>query len=240
MTAEARSEMSPQLFARTAGLLYLVIIVLGLMGEMVVRANIVAPGDAAATAANIAAAGGLFRMGFLFDSVMFLCDVALAVLLYVLLRPVSRTVALMAMCFRLIQTAVIATNLLHYHAAVIMLGDSGYAAAFGTEELNSLASFFLDLHGYGYDLGLLSFGLSCLLLGYLVYRSRYLPRFIGVLLVAAGFTYLVGSYTRFLFPAQVQAVAPIYVVAIVAELAMCLWLLVRGVNVDLWRAAAST
>ena len=237
MAVDARSETSPQLLARTAGLLYLVIIVLGLMSEMFIRSSIVAPGDAAATAANIAASGGLFRAGFLTDSVMFLCDVALAVLLYVLLRPVSKTIALMAMCFRLIQTAVIAANLLHYHAAIVALGESGYAAAFGAEQLNALAGFFLDLHGYGYDLGLLSFGLSCLLLGYLVYRSGYLPRFIGILLVAAGLTYLVGSYTRFLFPAHVQAVAPIYIVAIVAEVAMCLWLLIRGVRVSAWQAA---
>lgn len=238
MPDDSRSETSPQLLARAAGLLYLIIIVLGLVGEMVVRSSIVAPGDAAATAANITAAAGLFRFGFLADSLMFLCDVALAVLLYVLLRPVSKTIALMAMCFRLVQTAVIAANLLNYHAAIIALGDSGYAYALGTEQLNSLASFFLNLHSHGYDLGLLPFGLSCLLLGYLVYRSTYLPRFIGVLLVAAGFTYLIGSYTRFLFPTHVQAVAPIYVVAIVAEAALCLWLLVKGVRSREWQAAA--
>jgi hypothetical protein len=239
MTIDTRSGTSPRLLARTAGLLYLVIIALGLTGELVVRSSIVSPGDATATAAQIAASGGLFRVGFLADSVMFLCDVALAVLLYVLLRPVNKTISLMAMCFRLIQTAVIAANLLHYHAAVIALSGSEYASAFGAEQLNALASFFLDLHSHGYDLGLLPFGLSCLLLGYLVYRSRYLPRFVGVLLVAAGFTYLTGSYTRFLFPAHVRAVAPIYLVAIVAELSMCLWLLTKGVKVKEWERAVS-
>lgn len=138
MTVDARSETSPQLLARTAGLLYLVIIVLGLMGELVVRSSIVSPGDATATAANIAASGGLFRVGFLADSVMFLCDVALAVLLYVLLKPISKTIALMAMCFRLTQTAVIALNLLHYHVAIIALSGSEYASASGAEQLNAL------------------------------------------------------------------------------------------------------
>lgn len=209
------------------------------MGELVVRSSIVEPGNAAATAANIKASGGLFRFGFLADSVMSLCDIALAVLLYVLLKPVSKTIALMAMCFRLIQTAVIALNLLHYHAAIIALSGSEYTAAFGTEQINALASFLLDLHSHGYDLGLLPFGVSCLLLGYLVYRSGYLPKFIGVLLVAAGFTYLIGSYTRFLFPAYVQTVMPIYIVAIVAELAMSLWLLIKGVRVAAWESAAS-
>jgi len=230
VTPQMQSGSSPQHLARTAGLLYLVIIVLGLTGELVVRAGIIAPGDAATTAANIGASTGLFRLGFFADSVMLLCDVALAVLLYLLLRPVNQALALMAMCFRLVQTAVIGGNLLHYHAALIALGSPEYAALFGAEQLNAVAALFLDLHSHGYDLGLLPFGLSCLLLGYLVYRSGFLPRFLGVLLAAAGIVYLVGSYTRFLFPGYVETVMPIYLVAIVAESAMCLWLLIKGVD----------
>jgi len=239
MTRGSRQEVSPQVLARTAGALYLVIIVLGLLGELLVRSGIIVSGDAATTAANITGDLWLFRLGFLADSVMFLCDVALAVLLYVLLKPVGSTVALLAMCFRLAQTAVIALNLLHYHAAIIALSGPEYASAFGAEQLNALASFFLELHSHGYDLGLLLFGLSCLLLGYLVYRSRFLPKLIGVLLVAAGLAYLIGSYTRFLFPAHVQSVAPIYLVAILAEVSMCLWLLIKGVKVEEWEKAAS-
>jgi hypothetical protein len=235
MTSDLKARISPQRLARMAGLLYLVIIVLGLTGELVVRAGIVANGDAAATAANIRASAGLFRFGFFADSVMLLCDIALAVLLYVLLRPVSKTLALMAMCFRLVQAALIGGNLLHYHAAIIALGSPEYAALLGAEELNALAALFLDLHSHGYDLGLLPFGLSCLLLGWLVYRSGFLPRTLGVLLAAAGIVYLVGSYTRFLFPAHVETVMPIYLVAIVAESAMCLWLLFKGVDAAEWQ-----
>lgn len=235
MIPDMPAGISPQRLARTAGLLYLVIIVLGLTGELVVRAGIIASGDAAATAANIQASAGLFRLGFLADSLMLLSDIALAVLLYVLLRPVSKTLALMAMCFRLVQAAIIGGNLLHYHAAIIALGSPEYAALFGAEQLSAVAALFLDLHSHGYDLGLLPFGLSCLLLGYLVYRSGFLPRLLGVLLGAAGIVYLVGSYTRFLFPAHVEAVMPIYLVAILAESAMCLWLLFRGVDVAEWQ-----
>ena len=230
MTPQAQTAISPQHVARTAGLLYLVIIVLGLTGELIVRAGIIAPGDATATVANIQAYTGLFRFGFFADSVMLLCDIALAVLLYVLLRPVSKTLALMAMCFRLVQAAVIGGNLLHYHAALIALGSPEYAARLGAEQLSAVAALFLDLHSHGYDLGLLPFGISCLLLGYLVYRSGFLPRFLGVLLAAAGIVYLVGSYTRFLFPGYVETVMPMYLVAIVAESAMCLWLLIKGVD----------
>lgn len=235
MPANKLQDTDPQHTARTAGVLYLVIIVLGLTGELVVRSGIVAAGDAPATAANIRGAEGLFRFGFLADSVMLLADIALAVLLYVLLRPVSKTLALLAMCFRLVQAAIIGGNLLHYHAALVALAGPAYGIAFPPEQLAAVATLLLDLHSHGYDLALLPFGVNCLLLGYLVYRSGFLPRVLGALLAAAGVVYLVGSYTRFLFPAQVEAVAPIYLVAIVAESAMCLWLLIKGVDARRWR-----
>ena len=227
-------EASPLFYARVAGCLYLVIIISGIFGEMFVRSGLIVPGDATTTANNIIASQGLFRVGFFADSIMFLSDIALAVLLYVLLKPVSKVAALVAMCFRLAQTAVLALNLLHYHAAILLLNGTGYSAAFGMKQLNALTSFFLDMHGHGYDLGLLLFGLHCLLLGYLVFKSRYFPRVLGVLLVAAGITYLIGSYTRFLFPNYVTAVSPIYVVAIVSEVSLCLWLLIKGVKMQQW------
>jgi hypothetical protein len=231
-------EASPQLYARTAGVLYLIIIVFGIFSEVFIRSNLIAYGDPAATAANVTASMGLFRFGFFADSAMFLSDVALAVLLYVLLRPVSKVLALVATAFRLVQTAVLALNLLNYHAAALLLGGGGYAEALGPQQLNAMSYFFLDLHGHGYDLGLLLFGLHCALLGYLVFRSGYLPRALGVLMIAAAATYLTGSYTRFLFPQHMAAIAPIYIVAFVSELAFCLWLLVKGVNVEIWKRKA--
>ncbi|MEJ2382631.1 MAG: DUF4386 domain-containing protein [Gammaproteobacteria bacterium] len=225
---------SPLAWARWAGLLYLAIITFGLFGELFVRSALIVHGDAAATAGNIANAPGLFRAGFLADSVMVLSDVALAVLLYILLRPVSRVVALMAMCFRLAQSAVLALNLLNYHAAGMLLDGSGHGAGFGTGQRDALAYFFLDLHTNGYDLGLLLFGIHCLLLGYLIYRAGYLPRLLGVLVSAAGFAYLIGGYTRFLFPDYVAAVSPVYIVAIVSEVSLCLWLLIKGVDMRQW------
>jgi hypothetical protein len=225
------------MLARLAGVLYLLIIVFGLSGELLIRSRLIVSGDAAATAANIIASEGLFRAGFLTDSIMLLCDVALAVLLYVLLRPVSKVISLMAMCFRLAQSAVLAMNLLHYHAAILLLTGGGNAAAFGDVPLNALASFFLDLYSHGYDLGLLLFGMNCLLLGWLVYRSGYLPKFLGLLLSAAAFAYLIGSYVRFLAPEIVDTVAPVYLVSVIAELSLCLWLLIKGVRPGEWNAA---
>lgn len=229
------SEMSPLVYARAAGLLYLVIIVLGLFSEMFVRSSLISPGDTATTASHIMAAEGLFRAGFLADSIMFLSDVALAVLLFVLLKPVSKTLALVALCFRVTQSAVIAFNLLNYYAAILLLEDSGYTSAFDAAQLNSLSSLFLDLHSYGYDLGLILFGVHCLFLGYLIAKSLYLPRALGYLTMAAGVTYLIGSYTRFLFADFVETLSPIYLVAIISELSLCLWLLVKGVDLEHWK-----
>lgn len=229
------SKVSPVAYARLAGVLYVVIIVLGLLSEIAVRSSLVTTGDAATTAQNIMASEGLFRIGFLADSIMFLSDVALAVLLFELLKPVNKVLSLIAMCFRLTQSAVIALNLLHYYAAIIILEGASYASAFEEVQTNAIASLFLELHSYGYDLGLILFGIHCLVLGYLIARSLYMPKILGYLVMSAGMTYIVGSYTRFLFPDFVETLAPIYVVALVSEVSLCLWLLIKGVHLDSWQ-----
>lgn len=232
------SEHSPRAVARAAGVLYLLIIVLGLFGELVVRSSLIAPGDAANTASNILASPGLFRTGFVADSIMVLCDVALAALLFVLLRPVNRVLAIVALLFRLAQASVLALNLLNYHAAMLVLTGSARPAAFDEAQVASLASLFLELHSHGYDLGLILFGVHCLVLGYLIAKSSFLPRTLGYLVGAAGVVYLVGSYVRFVVATMVETVAPIYLVAIVAELSLCGWLLIKGVDRDRWMQRA--
>lgn len=216
--------------ARWAGALYLAIILCGLFGELAVRATLVAPGDPAATAERVRDGLGLFRLGFLADSVMILCDVALAVLLYILFLPGGRGLSLLAAAFRFGQAAVLAANLVFMQAAALLLADPQAAAGFSSADAAALAQFFLTLHSHGYDIGLLLFGVHGLLLGVLIVRSGLLPRWLGGMAVAAGFTYLAGSYTRFLFPGYVDAIAPIYLVAIVSETSLCLWLLFRGIG----------
>jgi hypothetical protein len=225
------SETSQVSVARLTGLLYLVIIACGLFSELYVRSSLIVNGDADATAGNILAAEGLFRLGFASDLVVFLCDVAVAVLLYVLLRPVSRTLALMAAAFRLAGTAIYGVNLLNYFAALLVLGGADYLAVFDPAQRNALALLFLDAHKHGYDLGLVFFGLHCLALGWLLLKSEAFPALLGVLMALAGLGYLVGSFTLFLFPGQVTAVEPVYVAPLVGELALCLWLLIKGVRI---------
>ena len=155
---------------------------------------------------------------------------AIAVLFYVLLRPVSKTLSLTAAAFRLTQAAILGLNLLNYYAALLLLNGSEYAAAFEASQVSALALLFLDLHRHGYDLGLLFFGLSNLFLGYLVIRSRFLPGILGYGLMAAAVVYLVGSMTLFLVPQYAALISPMYIVPLIAQLSFCLWLLFKGVS----------
>lgn len=221
---------SPVVRARLTGVLYLVIIALGLFSELVVRSGVVVPGDAAATAENIIASEGLFRVGFAADLVVFICDVAVAALLYTLLRPAGRTLSLSAAAFRLTGTAVYGANLLNQFSALRILESGEYRSVFDSGQLAAIAQFFMDTHGHGYDLGLVFFGVHCLLLGWLFYRSERFPRVLGVLMALAGLAYLVGSFTLFLSPDHADAVAPVYIASLVGELSLCGWLLVRGVR----------
>lgn len=222
-----RAPVSASRLARLAGLLYLAIIVCGLSGELLIRASLIVPGDPSATAANILGSPGLFRAGFLADTVMLLCDVALAVLFYQLFRTVSRPLALTAAVFRLVQAAVLAAGLLSYYAPALILADPAYAGLTDGAR-HAMAAFYLDLHAHGYDLGLIFFGVSSLVLGHLVRISGYFPGVLGYGLQAAGVVYLFGSLVRFLAPDLHGAVEPLYLVPLLAEVAFCLWLLFKG------------
>lgn len=169
---------------------------------------------------------------------MLLSDVAIAILFYVLLKPVSNILTLIAAAFRLTQASILGFNLLNYYAALLLLNGVGYANAFGADQLNTLAMLFLDIHSHGYDLGLIFFGLSSLILGYLVVKSEYFPNILGYGLMAAAVVYLMGSFTLFLFPDYVSFIQPIYIVPLIAELSFCLWLLIKGVNVEQWEKRA--
>ncbi len=224
------TDTPPLIYVRAAGVLYLIIIVCGIFSEAYVRASLVVAGDPASTAANILASPTLFRIGFAADALMLLSDVAIAVLFYLLLRPVSNLLALMAAAFRLTQAGVLGFNLLNYYAALLLFGGEVYTEALGTEQARTLAMLFLEMHSHGYDLGLLFFGVSCLILGYLLVKSDYFPSILGYGLMAAAVVYLTGSLTRFFFPDYLPLITPAYLVPLIAELAFCLWLLVRGVR----------
>lgn len=218
-------------YGRIAGLLYLLIIAFGLFGEMFVRASIIVPGDAAATSANIISSNGLFRLGFTSDIIMALCDVSIGVIFYTLLKPVNKTLALLAAFLRLAQTAIIGMNLLNHFSAIIVLDNPEYLNAFGTTELYAKVSLFLEMHKYGYLISGVFFGANCLITGYLFYKSQYFPKVLGLMLIMASFGYMINSFTNFLAPDYI-AISDIIllVTAVITELTICVWLLIKGVK----------
>jgi len=233
-------ETSPQAYARLAGLLYLFIIVAGFFAEVSVRSKLIVSGDAAATATNIMAHESLFRVGGAGEILMLVCDVTLALIFYVLLRPVDKNLALLAAFFRLVFAAIYGINGLAHFAAVILLGNASVLKDFNPHQLQDLAYVSLRLHGYGYDISLVFFGIHCLLLGYLIFRSGYIPKTLGVLLMIAAVGYLFNRFAVFVAPAFESKIALFVLLpGALAEYSLCLWLIIMGVNVSKWHAKAN-
>jgi Domain of unknown function (DUF4386) len=233
--AKQTVEVSPQTLARIGGVMYLIIIVTGLFGEMFVRDKLVVSGDATATATNIMASQVLWRAGVAGDLIMHVCDVPLMLIFYVLLRPVNKTLALLAVLFNLVQTAALVAYKLTLLVALFLLGSADYLKAFEPRQLHALMYLFIKADGYGFGIGLIFFGFACLVYGYLIRRSGYLPKTLGVLMQIAGVCYLTNSFALLLAPTVADAIFPaILVPAFVGELSLCLWLLVKGVNVPKW------
>lgn len=216
--------------ARAAGLFYLVIIVCGIGGSALVREPLMVAGDAAQTAANLRAHSGMFRLSILADAVMALSDVALAVSLFFLLRPVDTVLSALALSFRLVQASILGLNLLNLQRALELASD---AALDGTTR-DAWVMSLLRAHGAGYDFGLFFFGINCLAVGALLWRMRPAARALGVLVAGSGLVYLAGSTAQVVAPGLRAALEALYLLPLVAESALCVWLLSRGRG---WRPA---
>lgn len=235
------TQFSPQAYARAGGALYLIIIGAGLFAEAFVRGRLIVSADAAATATNINMHELMFRIGIAADLSTFLCAVVLAVILYVLLVPVSRHLALLMLIFNLVQDAIGGLNALNTYKALQLLGGADYLKVFNPEQLQAMALLSLKGHSVGFGLALIFFGLSCLILGYLIFKSGFLPRALGVLIAIAGACYLLNSFALVLSPPLASALFPtILLPAFVGELSLALWLAVRGVDLPKWENMAST
>ncbi|MDP9087759.1 MAG: DUF4386 domain-containing protein [Pseudomonadota bacterium] len=159
-------------------------------------------------------------------------------ILYALLRPASRNLALLAAFLRLAWDIILGITDLTSFAALRLLGHDDYLKTFQPDQLYSLALLAMRLHGDGYRISLVFFGFACLVLGYLLCRARYFPKLLGVLMIIAGLCYLINSFATFLDAAFVATLFPaIFVPAFVAELSLALWLLVKGVDSARWGAA---
>jgi hypothetical protein len=230
-------ERSPKTYARVAGVLYLVIIAAGLFAEVFVRQRLTVPSDAAATAINILTHESLFRLGIVADLATFVCAIPLTLILYVLLRPVDQNLAFLTVLLNLVQDAIGGVNALNTYTPLQLLGGARYLDVMSREQLEAMALLSLNAHEVGFAVALLFFGVCCVILGYLLYKSGFFPRILGVLLALAGLAYFVDSLAVILSPRTASMIFPgIAPVAFIGELSLALWLTVKGLNVAKWDA----
>ena len=224
--------------ARIAGILTLLIVVFAPFSMIYVPTTLVVPGDAAETANNIMASEGLFRLGIASDSIVFLIEIVLTVLLYVLLKPVNKTLSLVAAFSRLAMAVIQGMNLLNHFIVLLLLSGAGYLTIFAPDQLQALVMLFLNAHESVVLIWGLFFGLHLLIFGYLVYKSGYLPKFLGILLLIVAFCYLIQDFGNMLFP-QYKALFTSMGSLAFLEIAFPLWLLIKGVNVEQWQKRVS-
>jgi hypothetical protein len=227
--------MSPRVKARLAGLFYLIAAQAYAFAEFSVRSKLVVHGDAAATAHNILAHESLYRWGFAAELISAVFFIAVTLLFYEIFKPVNRSLALLAAFFSLAGCVIQALSSLFHLAPLLILGGAQSLSAFKVEQLQALALLFLTLRAQTSSIYMVFFGCYNLLIGYLIFKSRFLPRILGVFLAIAGLT-----YQAFLSPPLADHLFH-YLLApagALGELSLMLWLLVMGVNNQRWKEQA--
>jgi len=231
---ERIAETSARPRARIIGVVYLFYFLTAVFGEVFLK-GLAVNGNAAATASNILAHQPLFRLGLATGLIATVCYVALTALFYDLFKHVNRSLSLLAAFFSLVGCAILAFASLFRIGPLVVLRGGQYLSAFKVEQLRALAFLFLELYGQAVNICFVFFGVYCLLIGYLVFKSAFLPRILGVLMAFAGLGWL-----TFLSPPLANYLSPyIQVLGVFAEGSLMLWLLVMGVNIAKWEEKAN-
>lgn len=223
--------ISDKYLARIAGFCYLIVIATGLFSEVFVRQALKVPNDALVTAHNIQTHEMLFRWGFVADIVNFVVGLPTILIIYYFFKRVNKLLVQLALAFVIIQTAIIAVNLLNQISPLLILSNETYLNTFQPNQLATLSLLSLNVQAQGYGIGLVFFGLYCLIIGFLIYKSNLLPKILGILYAITGLCYLINSFTMFLskgFENQlfIYLAIPIFI----GELSLCLWLLIKGID----------
>ena len=219
-----------QRWARTAGLLYLLTNATAVM-MIWAPAQVIVKGDAAATAANIVASERLFRIGIAFELATVAGVIALIVALHAILRTVNRELALMAVFWRLMETASFAAITFSSFTVLALLGSDDFLAPVAAEQRAALAYSFLRTHSAGFQIGFLFLGLGSTMFAWLWWRSRYIPRAFAGLGIVASLIMTLSAFTYIVAPSAMQAVGLAYMAPMgLFEIGLGLWLLVRGIR----------
>ena len=229
--------MNVQRYARIAGVLFLLSLIAGGFGEAYVPSKLIVSADPTATATNLRNFDFLYRLGFASFLIESLCDTALALLLYALLRPVSRELSLLAAFFGLMATATFAFAELFYFAPVLIMGRS-YLNTFTPDQLNALVLLSMKFYGYAGMIFTAYYGMAWIVRSYLMFRSGYLPKFLGVLMAIGGIGFVVRNFLLILAPAYASDM--LLMLMFPGGLIMTVWLLVKGVDVQKWNARVNT
>ena len=227
------AEISPLVRARVAGALYLVANIFAPFTLLYLPSRFIVRGDAAATANNVIASESLFRFGIVGNLFTFIANIFLALALYQLLKVVNKNMASLMVILFLVGVPIAMLNELSQLAILQLLGGADYLKAYPTDQLQALAYLLLRLHDQGLLIAHIFFGLWLLPMGYLVFKSGFIPRIVGVLLVIAGVGYEVQSFAAFL-----GYKVNIILFTGLGELVFLLWLLIKGVNVEHWKKRA--
>jgi Domain of unknown function (DUF4386) len=233
---ERIAETSPRLKARIIGVLYLLTILTGVFAAGFVSRRLVVDGDAAATATNILAHKSLFQLAFAVYLIEMACQIAITALFYDLLKPAGRSVSLVAAFLGLAASVIKTFSRVFFIVPLFVLGGAHSLSVFSAEQLQALALIFLKVNDRGAGVALVFFGFYALLTGYLIIRSTFLPRILGVLSVVGGLGWLSFLY----LPLAHRAFPYVAVLAILGAAALIVWLLLFGVNEQKWKKQART
>ena len=233
-------ETAPLGYARLGGALYLVIILFGAFAEGFISSKLIVGGNAAATAHHILGSPMLWQIGVVGNVLVVLCAVPLMWIEYLLLRPVSKSLVLLALFLNLVSLAVEAVSKVFLLLVLPMLESAQYQQAFGPRQVPMLANLALKAHDISFNIALLFFGFTCLVNGYLIFKSGYFPKVLGILMQVAGVCYLVACWAALFAPVLAGKILPAALLpCLVGELSLCLWLLVKGVDRVQWQARMS-
>ncbi|WP_460503482.1 DUF4386 domain-containing protein [Hymenobacter agri] len=228
-------ESNPVRYARFGGALYIAIIGCGGFAEGFVSSQLLT-GSAATTAQRILAAPELWRLGTALNFLVVLCAVPLLWIEFQLLRPVNRGLALLSLLLNAVSLAVEAISKLFQLLVLPLLQNADYAHAWNPAQVAGLAHLALRAHDVAFNIALVFFGFTCLLNGYLIIKSGFLPAVLGVLMQVAGAAYLVGCLAALFAPALAKTLIPgVLLPPLVGELSLCLWLLIKGVDAAKWQ-----
>lgn len=226
-------EQSPQVYARLWGVLYLLVIVFGGFAEGFVTDKLIVAGNVAASAQNILASPGLWSLGVAANLLVVVFAIPQLWIEYLFLSKVNKSLMQLSLLLGVVSLAVEAVSKVFLLLILPMLKSPDYLTAFDAHQIQVLANLAFKSHNAAFNIALIFFGLACLVNGYLIFKSGYLPKFIGLLLQLAGVCYLVACFAALFAPAFSNLLTPfILIPPLIGESALCLCLLVKGVRLE--------